>query len=134
MLELLKRNYEATKIRGQITDKSTVTDFIKKIDEEVAELKASYKFFSDGSEDFDYTECVDVMLVCSSLLLHFNISEYYGIETYIRVKVEYNENRALDAVEEAIEGIESSGGGNLDIVLAYAKAQLSLSRSRVNDK
>lgn len=41
--ELIIRNYNATLRRGQISNKSTVTDFLNKIDEEVAELKDSRK-------------------------------------------------------------------------------------------
>ena len=40
--EIIKRNYEATVKRGQITSKTTFDDFVAKTDEEVQELVNSY--------------------------------------------------------------------------------------------
>lgn len=86
--EIIKRNYQATVRRGQISNKTTVTDFLNKIDEEVEELKDSRKTCS-SIYPFDPLEAIDVILVNASML------HYYGfdLENLLTKKVEINETR-----------------------------------------
>ena len=71
--ELITRNYNATVRRGQISNKSTVTDFLNKIDEEVEELKDSRKTCS-SIYPFDPLEAIDIILVNATML------HYYGFD------------------------------------------------------
>lgn len=79
--DITHRNYEATKRRGLITDKTTQEDFAIKLREEVQEL-----YESDPN---DWSELADVALVC------FAMAEHYGIDLVeeMRKKTEFNETR-----------------------------------------
>ena len=85
--EIIKRNYEATVKRGQISNKTTVSDFLNKTDEEVQELKDSCK----GSPiyPFDPKEAIDIILVQTSMLHHYG----FNAEKIMIEKVLYNEKR-----------------------------------------
>ena len=85
--EIIKRNYEATVRRGQINNKTTVSDFLKKTDEEVQELKDSRK----GSQiyPFDPKEAIDVILVQTAMLHHYG----FDTEKLLAEKMLYNEQR-----------------------------------------
>ena len=86
--ELITRNYNATVRRGQISNKSTVTDFLNKIDEEVAELKDSRKTCSN-IYPFDPLEAIDIILVNTTMLHHYG----FDVESLLTKKVEINETR-----------------------------------------
>ena len=85
--EIIKRNYEATVRRGQISNKTTVSEFIKKTDEEVQELKDSRK----GSTiyPFDPKEAVDIILVQTAMLHHYG----FDTEKIMTEKMLFNEQR-----------------------------------------
>ena len=68
--DVVDRNYFANVRRGQISDKTTVRDFLSKIYEEVGELVESW----DGCDSFDKVELADVTLVCFSMAKHFGIN------------------------------------------------------------
>lgn len=84
LTDITHRNYEATKRRGLISNKTTFYDFIVKMREETNELVSSY----DGCE-FDPKELADKALVC------FAMAEHYGIDLIeeMRKKTEFNEKR-----------------------------------------
>ena len=85
--EIIKRNYEATVRRGQISNKTTVSDFLNKTDEEVQELKDSRK----GSQiyQFDPKEAIDVILVQTAMLYHYG----FDVEKLLTEKMLFNEQR-----------------------------------------
>ena len=68
--DVVDRNYFANVKRLQISDKTTVRDFLSKIHEEVGELVESW----DGCDSFDKVELADVTLVCFSMAKHFDIN------------------------------------------------------------
>ena len=86
--ELITRNYNATIKRRQISNKTTVTDFLNKIDEEVSELKDSRKTCSN-IYPFDTLEAIDIILVNATMLHHYG----FDVESLLTKKVEINETR-----------------------------------------
>lgn len=86
--ELITRNYNATVRRGQMSNKTTVTDFLNKIDEEVAELKDGRKTCSN-IYPFDPLEAIDIILVNATMLHHYG----FDVESLLTKKVEINETR-----------------------------------------
>jgi len=86
--DITHRNYEATKRRGLIDEKTTFYDFIAKMREEADELEESYNIGRIACE-FDPKELADVALVC------FAMAEHYGIDLVdeMRKKTEFNEKR-----------------------------------------
>lgn len=86
--EIVKRNYDATVRRGQISNKSTVSDFLNKTDEEVQELKDSRKTCSN-IYPFDPKEAIDIILVQTSMLHHYG----FDVEKLLVEKMQYNEIR-----------------------------------------
>jgi len=87
IVEIVKRNYAAAERRKQISNKSTVSDFLAKTDEEVQELKESRK--SSSIYPFDPKEAVDVILVQFTMLHHYG----FDVEKLIVEKMMYNEIR-----------------------------------------
>lgn len=85
--EIIKRNYEATVKRGQISNKTTVSDFLKKTDEEVQELKDSRK--GSAIYPFDPKESIDIILVQTSMLHHYG----FDTEKLLTEKMLFNEQR-----------------------------------------
>ena len=85
--EIIKRNYEATVRRGQISNNTKLFDFINKLDEEVNELKLSIG--ESKIYPFDPKEAIDVILVATAMLQH------YGFDTQkiLTEKMLYNEQR-----------------------------------------
>lgn len=83
LTEITRRNYQATRRRGLITDETTYDDFIAKMREEVDELDAD-------SETNAWSELADITLVC------FAMAEHYGIDLIdeMRKKTEFNEVRS----------------------------------------
>lgn len=88
--ELIRRNLEATKRRGQITDKTTIMHFIKKIHEEHEELIESYINSSNLNPSFDPIEAVDVAITALTMLEHHG----YDSAEIMKKKVEFNEKRS----------------------------------------
>ena len=89
LYSLLHRNYEATVKRGQITNKTTLKDFIAKLIDEISELEES---INESENTFDSLELVDCFLVCASALIDLKILDH------IERKVEINEKRAKDSI------------------------------------
>ena len=89
LYSLLHRNYEATVNRGQITNKTTLKDFIAKLIDEISELEES---INESENTFDSLELVDCFLVCASALIDLKILDH------IERKVEINEKRAKDSI------------------------------------
>jgi len=87
--EIQNRNYQATVKRGLITPKTTDSEFIEKLKEEVDELQieVDLPFFSNTTgRDM---ELADVIIVCLCMAKHLNID----IESELIKKTIYNENR-----------------------------------------
>ncbi len=85
--EIIKRNYEATVKRGQISNKTTKFDFLNKLHEEVDELELSFN--ESKIYQFDIKELADVVLVCTAMAKHYG----YDLLKAIENKALYNENR-----------------------------------------
>lgn len=95
LYSLLHRNYEATVKRGQITNKTTLKDFIAKLKEEIAELEES---INEDENSFDALELVDCFFVCGSALIDLRLMRF------VEQKVEINEKIAKDYItlQEAV--------------------------------
>lgn len=97
--ELQERNYAATVRRGFITEKTSVGDFLNKIDEELDELGEC--LFDSVNGDFvnpkhckyckkdSQLELADIILVCLAMAKHYDID----IMKVLEEKVVINENR-----------------------------------------
>jgi len=79
MKELIESNYASIIKRGLITDKTTLNDFLNKLDEEVNEFK----------EDNRPYELADIILVCLNIARHYNID----IEKELIKKIQINNLR-----------------------------------------
>ena len=89
LYSLLHRNYEATVKRGQITNKTTLKDYIAELIDEISELEES---INESENTFDSLELVDCFLVCASALIDLKLLHR------IEQKVEINEKRAKDSI------------------------------------
>ena len=85
--DVVNRNYFANIKRLQISDKTTVRDFLGKIHEEVGELIESW----DGCDSFDKVELADVALVCFSMAKHFDINLIDEMEKKMKVNEKRND-------------------------------------------
>ena len=92
LMSLIKRNYDATVARGLITPRTTLRDFIEKMEEEISELIES---IDESEGTFDKKEAFDCFLVAASNLYHFNLF------TQLEEKVIINEKRAEMTPEQA---------------------------------
>ena len=92
LMSLIKRNYEATVARGLITPRTSLRDFIEKMEEEITELIES---IDESEGTFDKKEAFDCFLVAASNLYHF------GLFTQLEQKVIINEKRAEMSLEQA---------------------------------
>ncbi len=79
MRYIIEENYKSIVKRGLITPKTTLKEFIDKIDEEVEEFKVCY----------DKEELADIILVCLNYAHHYDID----IESELLKKIEINKNR-----------------------------------------
>lgn len=79
MKELIESNYATIIKRGLITDKTTLNDFLNKLDEEVNEFK----------EDNSPEELADIILVCLNIARHYDID----IEKELIKKIQINNFR-----------------------------------------
>ena len=136
MNDLIERNYKATRKRGQITNKTTVKDFIVKLKEEIKELEDS---FDEAENSYDCFEVVDCFLVCASMIRH------HDLFSAVEKKVLINERRASDVMplDEAIKIMEAhekwrkGGEGEQTIQAILTRATetlLSFARGKENDK
>lgn len=66
-----KQHYDAIVARGKITPETRIYDFLIKIDEEILELWDSYTT-SNGKEEIDEMEAIDVMAAVVNMLIHMN--------------------------------------------------------------
>lgn len=82
--EVSLRNYQATEKRGLINEKTTLWDFIDKIEEEKNEL-----FHTCNNGEFDASELADISLVCDAMALHYGID----LQAEKEAKMKYNEKR-----------------------------------------
>ena len=89
--EITDRNYYATKRRGQITDETSIIDFIVKLDEEREELYQSWLESDKCLEclDYDIKELADVVLVCFAMARHTGKDLLLAMEQ----KMLFNEER-----------------------------------------
>ena len=85
--EIIKRNYEATIRRGQITSKTEAYHFSDKIGQELVELEMTLNV--SKVNPFDTKELADIVLVCHSMALHFG----YDLQKIMEEKTLYNEQR-----------------------------------------
>lgn len=85
--EITRRNYYATRRRGQITDTTNEMDFAKKIQEELNELIES--FGKSHIHPFDIKELADIALVCFGKAHHFG----YDLLKAMEEKTLFNEQR-----------------------------------------
>lgn len=83
ILEIQKRNYEATVKRGLITSKTSFYGFVEKIDEELEELSQF------TSEENKREELADIVIVCLNMAKHFDIDLIHEME----LKTLKNESR-----------------------------------------
>lgn len=79
--DVVNRNYFANVRRLKISDKTTVSEWLAKIHEEVGELIESW----DGCDSFDQVELADVTLVCFSMAKHFDINLVDEMEKKMKV-------------------------------------------------
>lgn len=135
MNDLIERNYIATRKRGQISNKTTVKDFIAKLKEEIKELEDS---FNEVENSYDCFEVVDCFLVCASAIYHHNL------KSDVEKKVKINEQRASDIMplNEAIKVMEQhekwrQGGEGVQTVPTLltraTETLLSFARAQKND-
>lgn len=85
--DVVNRNYFANIRRLQISDKTTVREWLGKIHEEVGELIESW----DGCDSFDKVELADVTLVCFSMAKHFDINLVDEMEKKMKVNEKRND-------------------------------------------
>ena len=85
--DVVNRNYFANIRRLKISNKTTVRDFLSKINEEVGELIESW----DGCDSFDKVELADVTLVCFSMAKHFDINLVDEMEKKMKVNEKRND-------------------------------------------
>ncbi len=89
MKEIIERNYESTCKRKLINKKVSHVDFMHKLQEEVAEVKAEL-MVPNMSRTRLFFELADVILVCLNWIWHYKENP----EKYIKEKIIRNENRA----------------------------------------
>ena len=85
--DVVDRNYFANIRRLKISDKTTVREWLGKINEEVGELIESW----DGCDSFDKVELADVALVCFSMAKHFDINLVDEMEKKMKVNEKRND-------------------------------------------
>jgi len=85
--DVVDRNYFANFKRLQISDKTTVREWLGKIHEEVGELIESW----DGCDSFDKVELADVTLVCFSMAKHFGINLIDEMQKKMKVNEKRND-------------------------------------------
>ena len=132
--ELIIRNIEATKKRGQIHSHTKPIDHLNKLKEEIKELEDSM----DENGNYDPLEAIDVFLVSGTMLV---CEQLYP---YLIKKVEINEQRASDimTLNEAIKVMEAhekwrQGGVGIQTVPTLltraTETLLSFARAQKND-
>lgn len=84
MNELFKRNFEAVKAQGKITNKTTIREFELKLHEELWEV-ASARFMDKKADELG-----DLILTACSYLIAYG----YDVENVLESMVEKNERRA----------------------------------------
>ena len=89
MKKLIKRHYQAIVSRLLITKKTTIQDFLNKLDEEVAELKSA-----KTKKEFNQ-EAIDCMCVIINMLQHFNVK----IKKELIKNIEIQEKRANETIK-----------------------------------
>lgn len=77
LLEIARRNYEATVKRGLITEFTRKDDFILKMYEEVTELAKTTNEKDEGME------MGDVISTCLTFAYHFNIDVMKSLENVV---------------------------------------------------
>ena len=90
MKSLISDNYASIVARGLITEKTSEHDFLKKLDEEVIELKYAVQVSELYGDDNVKEELADCIMVLLNYANHFNID----IEQEIRNKIKVNYKRA----------------------------------------
>jgi len=89
-MKLIKRNYQAVVNRGLINEKTTIIDFIDKMEEEYFEVCNAHKIGENKPNDHMTEEVFDLMVVCINFLVHYNVNLIRGL---IKIALK-NERRA----------------------------------------
>ena len=89
MEKLFKTHYQATVNRGLITDRTCITEFIEKINEEFNELKELHDNFEANTIEFD-AEAMDLICATMNMLIHYGVD----IEKELLKNIETQEKRA----------------------------------------
>lgn len=89
--EVAIRNYNATVKRGLINERTTLNDFLDKLEEEVNEFHESFDYPKLGEHGIfiDTSELADISLVCDSIAQHYAID----LQKEKELKMLYNELR-----------------------------------------
>jgi len=83
MKNIIEANYESIKKRGLITENTTESDFVMKLEEEVQE-------FIDAESSLEIAEeLADVILVCLNYAKHYGIN----IEEQLLINITKNQTR-----------------------------------------
>jgi NTP pyrophosphatase (non-canonical NTP hydrolase) len=90
MQEINKRNYDSIVNRKLISKKTTHVDFMHKLNEEVAEVKAEL-ISGQINKVRLFFELADVILVCLAWIFHYKENP----EKYIKEKIIKNEKRII---------------------------------------
>jgi len=83
MKDIINANYQSIKKRGLITPRTTESDFIMKLEEEVQE------FIDAESKQDKAEELADVILVCLNYAKHYGIN----IEKQLLLNITKNQTR-----------------------------------------
>ena len=86
MKKIIDLNYKATVDRGLITPKTSIDEFLLKIDEELAEFKHEVL---NGTDTMLNEELADIILVFLAMAKHYTID----IEEELKKKIRKNLNR-----------------------------------------
>ena len=88
MKTIIERNYKSTQNRRLIKKSTSHVDFMHKLQEEVAEVKAELMIGQINRVRL-FFELADVILVCLNWVRHYKENP----EKYIKEKIVINENR-----------------------------------------
>lgn len=88
MEKIIELNYKSIVDRGLITPKTTIDDFLNKIDEEVAEFKHEV---NNGSDERLNEELADIILTCLNFARHYKIDIEEELKNKIRINLKRKE-------------------------------------------
>ena len=95
MKDLIKQNYDVTRLRGLINDKTTAFEFISKITEEYKELINAYQDFvknpNENTNNLLNLELIDIKQVIQAYFYH--LFDYEYMVELEKEKIEINRKR-----------------------------------------